>query len=262
MKDSPVSQAANVDVGAYFGLVIYHAKKVYSRIAGSCSSLVELSELIQEGMVALTLALSTYDQSRKTSFAAYATPRIRGAMLDHLRHLDPLNQRDREKVKSLEQANDYLTQRFQRAPHRHEIAQFLSISEDEVCRRQGLRICVVPIEEMCGMDSEFDETEAGGFTIDHHNPEEYALAHFDETERNRLGSDIDECLQTALDAMERSVLIHRVLDELPLKEVGRIWSTSKDTIWRREKEAKVKMKRCLGTKGWEVTGVMELLACV
>lgn len=53
-------------------------------------SVVEINELINDGVLGLYTALERYDPSRHVGFSTYAGHRIRGAMLDGLRRRDPL----------------------------------------------------------------------------------------------------------------------------------------------------------------------------
>lgn len=51
---------------------------------------VEVSELINDGVIGLIEAVRKYDPGRGVAFSTYAGHRIRGAMLDGLRRRDPL----------------------------------------------------------------------------------------------------------------------------------------------------------------------------
>jgi len=136
-----------------------------------------------------------------------------------------------------------------REPEVREIAQRLGVSEDEVRKREALRVVLISAEALSADIPAANEEGTTDFAIDHSNREEHALARFSDVERARLAKNMDYCLREVLNDMERSVLIHRSHDELTLIELGRLWGTSKDSIWRREKEAKRKMKVCLENKG-------------
>ena len=51
---------------------------------------VELDDLIQAGTIGLIQAIDKFDQSRNLKVKTLAEHRIRGAMLDYLRQIDPL----------------------------------------------------------------------------------------------------------------------------------------------------------------------------
>src|SRR3546814_1930801 len=67
-------------VAEYAPLVRKIAWQVFSRVSRTS----ELDDLIQTGLIALIEASRPYEE-RGFAFAPYATPRIRGAMIDHLR---------------------------------------------------------------------------------------------------------------------------------------------------------------------------------
>ena len=230
----------------YFGLVLYQAKKIYRRLGLTDGSGIELSELVQQGFLGLAEAWRSYEPDRNILFATFALRRVHGAIVDYLRRLDPLTQREREKLKKLEQIKKSLANELCREPEVREIAQRLGVSEDEVRKRESLRVVLISAESL-SVDIPAANEEGGAceFAIDHSDPEKHALARFSHAERVRLAKDVDYCLSEALDDMERSILIHRSQDELTLVQLGALYNISKDFVWRREKDAKRKMKTCL-----------------
>ena len=61
-------------------------------------------------------------KDRGLSFSTYAATRIRGAMLDELRRIDPLTRTTRERARRLEHTRDRLAQELHRHPTVHELA--------------------------------------------------------------------------------------------------------------------------------------------
>ncbi|WP_408640606.1 sigma-70 family RNA polymerase sigma factor [Allosphingosinicella deserti] len=59
-------------------------RKIAWHVHGRVSSAIEVEDLIQIGMIALVEAANAFED-RGHAFATYATMRIRGAMIDHLR---------------------------------------------------------------------------------------------------------------------------------------------------------------------------------
>jgi RNA polymerase sigma factor for flagellar operon FliA len=240
------------DAESYYGLVVFQARKVHRRLAASGEIEVELSDLVQQGFVGLLDASSRYDSRKNAGFATFALPRIHGAMVDYLRHLDPLKQREREKVKELDKVKTDLARVLCREPVVQEIAAHMKLSADEVRKREALRVVAISIEDLCHADPEMGELNANDSAVDPSDPEEHAM-------RAELADDVNNCLENALDDIQRTVLVHRFLDELTLVQLGTLWNTSKDDIWRREKEAKKKMAACLEDKGWEIEDVAALM---
>ncbi len=72
-------------------LVRRHAelvKRIAYHLAGRLPPSVEVSDLIQAGMLGLLEAAANYTDNRGASFETFAGIRIRGAMIDALRKLD------------------------------------------------------------------------------------------------------------------------------------------------------------------------------
>ena len=66
----------------------------------------------------------------EAQFEAYAAHRVRGAMLDYLRSLDPMSRRQRQASRSISQAIQHLTQELGRSPTEDEIAAELGLETD------------------------------------------------------------------------------------------------------------------------------------
>ncbi|HVL09923.1 MAG TPA: sigma-70 family RNA polymerase sigma factor, partial [Burkholderiaceae bacterium] len=92
---------------------------------------VELDDLVQAGMMGLLDALGRYEETQGVQFEAYATQRIRGAILDELRSNDWLPRGLRKHARDIEKAIQKATQQAGRAPTEREIAATLGISLGE-----------------------------------------------------------------------------------------------------------------------------------
>ena len=113
---------------------------------------VELDDLIQVGMIGLSDALSRFDAGQGVQFETFATPRIRGAMLDELRGNDWMSRGDRRHQRSIEAAVHKLEQRFGRAPSEGEIAREmgLDLSEYQALLGKVRGTQLVYLEDMSG----------------------------------------------------------------------------------------------------------------
>lgn len=65
------------------------------RMKASLPACVELEDMIGAGNLGLCQAARNYDARRRCSFRTYATRRIWGAIMDWLRHMDPVPRLDR-----------------------------------------------------------------------------------------------------------------------------------------------------------------------
>src|SRR4051812_31706361 len=80
------AEARNALVVAYKGLVDRNATQIVSRLPAH----VDPDDYVSVGTMGLMKAIAKFDPSRNTRFTTYATQKIRGAVLDELRSIDPI----------------------------------------------------------------------------------------------------------------------------------------------------------------------------
>ena len=81
-------QAAEGDLAAHQKLMTSYQPLVFKIAASLKLGEAETMELIQEGMVGLLEAAESYDYTRQVAFSLFASFRIKGSMVDYLRHAD------------------------------------------------------------------------------------------------------------------------------------------------------------------------------
>lgn len=121
---SPRARRRDALVHANLGLVHFLARRLHGTLADEA----ELDELVSAGLSGLLRAAENFDDSRGHAFSTFATARIRGAMLDELRRLDPLSRTMRARTRNIQLAACRLAQRLGREPQPHEIASVAGIS--------------------------------------------------------------------------------------------------------------------------------------
>ncbi|MFH1235932.1 MAG: sigma-70 family RNA polymerase sigma factor [Parcubacteria group bacterium] len=108
-------------------------RNVAGRMALGFPKSVEIVDLVNSGVSGLSDALGRYDPWRGNKFTTFATPRIRGAILDELRELDWVPRSVRSKEREFESAILSLQNEFGRIPTYGEIAQRLGATYEQVC---------------------------------------------------------------------------------------------------------------------------------
>ena len=98
---------------------------------------VSREDLASAGKVALVEALLRFDGPAGEA-RAFCYPRVRGAMLDELRRLDPLSRRTRSQVTLLRRATATLERSLGRGPTVVETAQATGLTPDDVRRVERL----------------------------------------------------------------------------------------------------------------------------
>ncbi len=112
---------------------------VIRRMARRLPSYVQCEDLYGVGALGLMDAVEKYDGSKGTSFGSYAAYRIRGAILDELRHRDPMPRVLRARFKHSERTIEELRGKLGREPEEQETADALGMSLD---RYQDFRLQV------------------------------------------------------------------------------------------------------------------------
>ncbi len=201
-------------------------RKVASRLALRLPPHVNLDDLEGAGIPGLLEAVDTYDPEKDVEFAAYAQARIRGAILDELRRLDPLPRSVREKARRIERATAVLQQQLLRPPTDEEVASYLFMALPEYHSvLQGLRGGLqVSLDATRGGGPGDEDEEGAPPMLEGQAPNPWqALA---SKERQRiLGAAIEE-----LPDGERLVLSLYYSDELTMKEIGAVLEVSESRV--------------------------------
>ncbi|MFQ5828957.1 MAG: sigma-70 family RNA polymerase sigma factor [Candidatus Methylomirabilia bacterium] len=110
-------------VARYIHLVRYMA----SRVASSLPPKVETDDIISAGVVGFLAAIESFEPSRGTDFGVYALTRIRGAIVDFIRELDPVGRVTRRRLNQVERTLAALEQELSRPPTDEEAATRMGI---------------------------------------------------------------------------------------------------------------------------------------
>src|SRR5713226_3695432 len=103
---------------------------VVGRLGIPPTSVLEADDLVSYGMIGLITAIDRFDPSRGARFEAFATSRIRGAVIDQLRALNWLPRSAVTRVRQVEGALAELEQRLGRPAKEEEVAAELQVSTE------------------------------------------------------------------------------------------------------------------------------------
>jgi RNA polymerase sigma factor for flagellar operon FliA len=106
-------------------------------VHGSGRAGIDLDDLMQAGLVALTEAAQRHAGPGEDGFAAYAKLRVRGAMVDLVRRTVPLSRGGVERRKQVDQHERTLRGALGRDPTSAELAEAMEISPDELAALRG-----------------------------------------------------------------------------------------------------------------------------
>jgi RNA polymerase sigma-B factor len=143
--DALAARAAGGDAAAR-GELIDRLMPLVSRLARRFEGRAAREDLEQAGVVGVLSALSGYDPSRGTAFAAYATPFAAGEMLAVLRGSAPVHvsRTGRDLAAMVEAAVDAVAAEKGRAPAPGEIAAAAGLDEEQVITGLAARRALAP----------------------------------------------------------------------------------------------------------------------
>jgi RNA polymerase sigma factor FliA len=215
-------------VRSHMQLVRKIAWHVHARVA----SAIEIEDLVQIGMIALVEAANGYED-RGHAFGTYATMRIRGAMIDHLRKSASIARSAMGRRREMNAARAQLEGRLGRAPTDIEMAEALGL--DAAAYRELIE------ETQSARHESLDEVYS-----DHSmwfaDVEERADAAL---ERAGLSKAVADAIRT-LPEREAMVLQLYFVEEMNLDEIGQTLGVGAARICQIKKAALDKVRRQLG----------------
>lgn len=196
-------------VQRHIGLVHYLARRLHSTLADDA----DLDELVSAGMIGLLAAAEGFEPARGLSFSTYAATRIRGAMLDELRRIDPLTRTARERARRIEHTRDRLAQSLHRRPTVHELAAALHTDDAGLLlwERESHEGAHISIEAPMHIDH--DRAPANGEHLPAIEPD-LDLELDRERERERLREALHSLDRDALEVLILSFFEDRTLREI------------------------------------------------
>ncbi len=109
-------------------------KSQVSKFRSSFPSTTSTEDLYSMALKGLILAINHFDPSKNATLGAYASLRIRGALLDELRKIDPMSRSNRAKAKNLRQTIETLESSLGRPPEPEEVRKELKLSTQEYAK--------------------------------------------------------------------------------------------------------------------------------
>jgi len=109
-------------------------KKIAFYYRGRVGKILDVDDLLQLGMLGLVEAAHNYSPKENVPFAAYATLRIKGSIVDYLRKSSNLCRGTIRRKQDYEKAKRKLEKRLNREPDAREIASELQIDLTELTK--------------------------------------------------------------------------------------------------------------------------------
>ncbi len=220
---APASSAKRIDIAEHAGLV----KRIANHMVARLPPAVQVDDLIQAGLIALMEAAKQYDPSQGASFETYATIRVRGAMLDEVRHNNWAPRSVFRKARVLASAVRGVENKHGRDARPSEVAEALNVTLDEYYQMLSEANChsLLSMEAVSGIDQ-----ESGG------DPDPYQQIE-DEEFKRELAQQISE-----LPERERMVLALYYDEELNLREIGEVLGVSESRVCQIHSQATLRLR--------------------
>lgn len=207
-------------------------RRIAWHVHGSMSTIVEVEDLIQVGLVALVEAAAAFEDRGQVSFKQYAVTRLRGAMIDELRRQATTTRGAMRRRRQYADAVRILTQQLGHAPEDHMLATHLGVTPERLRAEYQTA-------EAIRFDS-IDEVYADDlpwFADD--GPDAFEQLADGET-RDRLIAAI-----SALPEREAQVIQLYYVEELNLEEIGQVFGIGAARVCQIKAAAHARLKKAM-----------------
>ncbi len=206
----------------YGGVVKYMAHRLAARLPKH----VTVDDLISAGMMGFIDALDKFDPSRDVKFRTYMEIRVRGAMMDELRNMDPVPRSTRQKAQEVADAYSQLEKSLKRPPTDEEMAQKLGMNLEEFHKLldNTKAVNILPLEYVDFERGEEESNLRSAYvpTADNTDP-------LEQLQRKELEKQLAEAIKK-LPEKERLVVSLYYYEQLTMKEIGVLLGVSESRV--------------------------------
>ncbi|MFM9935856.1 MAG: sigma-70 family RNA polymerase sigma factor [Novosphingobium sp.] len=207
-------------------------------VHGSGRTGIEIDDLVQAGLVALTECAQKHNGPTEDGFAAYAKLRVRGAMVDLVRRSTPLSRAASDRRRTLRDASAALTTTLGRAPSEDELAEAMGVTANALAE---LRAASEPLR-FEPIDDAYSDSDSA-FADD--RPDSFELL-ADEQTRGQVAAAV-----AALPERLQMVIQLYFVEELNLAEIAGVLSVSVPRVHQLKAQALEKLRAGLG-EGFDI----------
>lgn len=202
-------------------------------VHGSGRTGMEIDDLVQAGLVALTECAQKHNGPTEDGFAAYAKLRVRGAMVDLVRRSTPLSRAASDRRRLLAGSAQALTTTLGRTPSEDELAEAMGLTANALAE---LRAASEPLR-FEPIDDAYSDSDTA-FADD--RPDSFALL-ADEQTRGHVATAI-----AALPERLQMVIQLYFVEELNLAEIADVLGVSVPRVHQLKAQALDKLRAGLG----------------
>ncbi|WP_068078421.1 sigma-70 family RNA polymerase sigma factor [Novosphingobium lentum] len=199
---------------------------------------IEIEDLVQAGLVALTECAQRHAGPGEDGFAAYAKLRVRGAMVDQIRRARPISRGAADRRRIIRERSEALAVHLGREPGSAELAAAMGISEGELASLQAAN---EPLRFET-LDESYSDSD---MAFADQGPDSFALLADAEMRGQVAGAiaGLPERLQTVIQLY--------FVEELNLAEIAEVLDVSVPRVHQLKSQALDKLRGALGD-GFEI----------
>jgi RNA polymerase sigma factor for flagellar operon FliA len=222
MTSKAEEEAKNLNiVESYLPLV----KRVVKKIIRNLPSHIDSDDLHSVGVIGLIAATEKYDPVQGHTFEAYATMRVRGAILDELRRLDNMPRTARAKFRQLQKTVGILEQRFGRTPEDEEIREEMGQSTKEFKRMMKQ---VMPVN-FISLDRAYHVSEIKEPDLHEALADDQQIPSWELMQREEMRELMTECLKQLPDR-QKKILSMYYFEDMRLGEIAEVFCVTEARI--------------------------------
>ncbi len=221
MTEKPTKSLTRADYERFLPLV----RRIAMRLARRIPSHISVNDLVSCGWLGLVEAFSRADSNMPVEeFEAYASHRVKGAMLDYLRGLDPATRQIRNASRRVTRAIAQLTKQLNRSPEEAEIAKAMNLAledyRDMLLMIAGAGMARLEILDLDQLDAMGDPGEA---------PDE-------EAGKRLLAQQLEEAIRLLPERLQQVLALY-YQEDCTLREIGAILSVTESRVSQLHTEA-------------------------
>ena len=200
-------------------------RSIVERMRRKLPNKIETDELYSIGVTGLVSAARNYRPCRESSFASYATTRIRGAILDELRRMDWMSRATRSKAKRLGSAISKLEQEQGGNISDNSLCAEMNMTKDELVE---LMEEVRPVK-FVSFDGVDDQSDVEDQSLHEIVPDDSCIPPLDVLERKEILSLLAQRM-TQMPAMPKKVLAMYYYENMRLSDIAACFGLTESRI--------------------------------
>lgn len=217
---------------------VHLVRFVVGRMGIPSTSTLDAEDLLSYGVIGLINAIDRFEPERGIKFEAYATARVRGAVIDQLRALNWMPRSAVTRSRQLERMMAELEQRLGRPAHEDEVASEFGVSVEryrQMLIEAGTSILSLDAP-LAAMRPDDDASSLGELVEDATSP-----SPADEVERREQQAQLAAALKR-LPPREKLLLSLYYEEELTMKEISQVMHVSESRVCQLHAQAVLRLR--------------------